>query len=75
MGILVWNCSGAASQSFNRLVKELIRIHKPDIMSLVVPRISGVQADSTVCIKMGLNHWIRVEAEGKTHSGSMDLAI
>ena len=44
-------------------MNELIRIHKPDIMGLVEPRIRGVQADST-CIKMSFHNWIRIEALG-----------
>lgn len=46
-----------------RAFKELVRMHKPDLVALFEPRISGSSADE-VCKKTGFANWIRVEASG-----------
>ena len=51
--LLIWNCSGAASKSFNRTVKDMIQTFKPDLIGMVETKISGGQADK-VCNKLGL---------------------
>lgn len=41
----------------------MINLHKPDILSLIEPRVSGSHADE-ICLKIGFANWIRVEAVG-----------
>ena len=41
--IMVWNCQGAASKNFRNVIKSLIAIHKPDMLVLLEPRISGIK--------------------------------
>lgn len=61
--VLCWNCRGALSGEFLREIREFMRKYKPEIIVLLEPRISGATADG-VCRKMGMNCWIRSEAEG-----------
>ena len=63
MGIIIWNANGAASEEFLRAVKEIIRVHKPDILGLLETRISGDRVD-IICRKLGFDYWLRVEAHG-----------
>ena len=59
MNLLVWNCQGAASREFVRVLKDLLKQHKPDILGLLEPKVSGSQADD-VCQKLGFKEWIRL---------------
>lgn len=63
MIILIWNCQGAASREVGRTLKEMIWIHKPQVLGLLEPKISGYKADE-VCKKLVFEDWIRVEALG-----------
>lgn len=60
---LVWNYQGAASRSFKRALCHLILIHKPSIVCLLEPKVSGSQANS-ICSSIGYEEWVRVEAVG-----------
>ncbi|XP_028754199.1 uncharacterized protein LOC114713696 [Neltuma alba] len=68
--IFVWNCQGAASNSFHRVLKSLLRGYTPDIVVLVEPRISGVKADRVIK-KIGYPYSHHVEADG--YSGGIWL--
>lgn len=61
--IIAWNCRGAKSSEFLREMKELIRVHRPLIIVLVEPKISGVEAD-TVCKRLGKTRWSWLKASG-----------
>lgn len=63
MKCLIWNCQGAASNSFRRTLKNFICIHNPSIVCLLEPKVSGVQANK-ICSSFGFEDWIRVEAVG-----------
>lgn len=40
-----------------------MNVHKPKILGLLEPRVSGDQADG-ICKRIGLENWVRVEAVG-----------
>lgn len=61
--IFVWNCQGAASKKFQSTLCSLLQGHKPTILILVEPRISGLKADKTIR-KINYPHSYRVEAVG-----------
>ena len=61
--ILVWNCQGAASKSFRRVVKLLIDIHKSCMLVLLEPRISGIKAELLIHF-LKFHHSHKVEALG-----------
>ncbi|XP_028801025.1 uncharacterized protein LOC114756265 [Neltuma alba] len=61
--IFVWNCQGAASNSFHRMLKSLLQGYRPEIIVLVEPRISGIKANKVIK-KLGYPHSHRVEASG-----------
>lgn len=42
---------------------DMISPHKPDILSLMEPKVSGAQADE-ICLNVGFANWVRVEAFG-----------
>lgn len=60
---LVWNCQGAASKTFRRTLKQILNVHKPSLLCLIEPKVSGNQANS-ICLNLGFDEWIRVEAVG-----------
>lgn len=63
MSMLVWNCQGAASLKFFGVLKSFLRNHRPQVLVLVEPRISGAQADKVIKkIKYPRSH--RVDAQG-----------
>ncbi|XP_028796894.1 uncharacterized protein LOC114752327 [Neltuma alba] len=66
----VWNCQGAASSKFYRVLKSLLQGYKPDVVVLVEPRISGAKADQVIR-KIGYQNSHRVEAVG--YSGGIWL--
>ena len=60
---MVWNCQGAAIKSFRSVVKSLIAIHKPCMLVLLEPQISGIKIELLICfLKFHYSH--RVEALG-----------
>ncbi|XP_028804741.1 uncharacterized protein LOC114759691 [Neltuma alba] len=61
--IFVWNCHGAASLKFRRVLKSLLWGYRPDLVVLVEPRISGMTADKIIK-KMGYPFSHRIEARG-----------
>ena len=61
--ILIWNCQGAASRKFRNVVKSLIDIHKPDMLVLLEPRISGIKAERLIHF-LKFSHFHMVEALG-----------
>ncbi|XP_031099806.1 uncharacterized protein LOC116004005 [Ipomoea triloba] len=63
MNCLFWNCQGAGGREFHRVLNNLIQTHKPSILGLVEPKVSGSHANS-ICMKLGYSDWIRVEAVG-----------
>lgn len=44
MKILVWNCRGAARPSFVRVMKKLIKRHKPNVVALLETRVLAPHA-------------------------------
>lgn len=60
---LIWNCQGAASREVLHTLKDMIKVHRPAILGILEPKISGVKADD-VCNKLGFDDWVRVEALG-----------
>lgn len=46
-----------------RVLKDLLSVHKPKILGLLEPRVSGEHAD-TICKKIKFENWVRVEAVG-----------
>ncbi|XP_019183629.1 PREDICTED: uncharacterized protein LOC109178450 [Ipomoea nil] len=54
---------GAGSREFQRILKTLIKNHKPGLVGLVEPKVSGAQANK-ICSKLGFAEWVRVEAVG-----------
>nr|GMD95341.1 uncharacterized protein LOC109159904 [Ipomoea batatas] len=63
MKCIVWNCQGAGGRAFHRVFNNLIHSHKPAIVGLVEPKVSGSQANA-ICTKLGFPNWVRVEAVG-----------
>ena len=61
--ILVWNCQGAASKNFRSVVKSLIEIHKPEMLVLLEPCISGIKVELLIRF-LKFNHSHKVEALG-----------
>lgn len=61
--LICWNCRGAKSGDFLRELKKLQRVHKPLIIVLTEPRISGEEID-VVYRKMGKTHCSQLEAMG-----------
>ncbi|XP_019184814.1 PREDICTED: uncharacterized protein LOC109179775 [Ipomoea nil] len=68
--MLSWNCQGAASASFRRILKHLLHLHKPSLICLFEPKVSGVQAND-ICSSFAFDEWIRVESVG--YSGGIWL--
>ncbi|XP_019170452.1 PREDICTED: uncharacterized protein LOC109166023 [Ipomoea nil] len=60
---LIWNCQGAGGRNFQRILQTLLKNHKPDLIGLVEPRVSGDHAND-ICSKLGFDDWVRVEAIG-----------
>lgn len=61
--IVCWNVRGAGSKEFMREMKEIMKAHRPMVVILLEPRISGAAAD-VVRKEMGKGRWIRSEAVG-----------
>ena len=60
---MAWNCQGVASSDFQSVLKSFIAIHRPDMVVLLEPRISGFKAD-LVIRSLKFHHSHRVEALG-----------
>ncbi|XP_019160671.1 PREDICTED: uncharacterized protein LOC109157220 [Ipomoea nil] len=54
---------GTGRRDFHRVLKLLLKSHRPSLLGLVEPRVSGDQANS-FCSKLGYEDWVRVEAMG-----------
>lgn len=63
MKFMNWNCQGAASNEFLRVLRNFVQHYKLDMVALLEPRISGEWADK-VCTQIGFANWIRVEVVG-----------
>lgn len=63
MKLFTWNCQGAASTSFRRSLKFLIRVHDPNIVCLLKPKVSCYHAHKKY-IAIGFDERLRVEAVG-----------
>ncbi|CAN1135879.1 hypothetical protein LINPERHAP2_LOCUS9126 [Linum perenne] len=58
-----WNCRGAGNERFLSVFKDYITEHKPNVVILVEPKISGSTADG-VCRSLGFDECRRVDAVG-----------
>lgn len=63
ISIFAWNCQGAASPRFVRSLKSLLHDHRPDLLVLSEPRVSGAKADGVIR-KIGYRNSLRVESHG-----------
>lgn len=63
MDLLVWNCQGSTSKEFLRVLKDLLCVHKPKILGLLEPKVSGDQVNG-ICKKIGFDNWVKVDAVG-----------
>ncbi|XP_019151953.1 PREDICTED: uncharacterized protein LOC109148673 [Ipomoea nil] len=63
MNLLVWNCQGAASRKFRRILGNFTKVYKPEIVCLLETKVSGAQAND-ICCRLGFDEWLRVEAFG-----------
>lgn len=61
--IICWNCRGASSGNFVRVMKELLRSYKPALVVLLKLKISGAVADR-ICKQIGMSRWGYSEATG-----------
>ncbi|KAA3453866.1 reverse transcriptase [Gossypium australe] len=61
--IFAWNCQGCARRNFIRSFREYNEEHRPDIICLVEPRVSGNKAN-LIIEKLGFSYSHRVEAVG-----------
>ncbi|XP_019158517.1 PREDICTED: uncharacterized protein LOC109155288 [Ipomoea nil] len=60
---------GAASSSFRRTLKLLLRLHKPSLICLLEPKVSGVHADN-ICSSLAFDEWVQ-----DTHAGHWLLSM
>lgn len=60
---MVWNVQGAGSKAFMAALKELVRIHKPNVIALVETHMGGQQADKIATLIHYAGH-TRVDAQG-----------
>ncbi|XVF22870.1 hypothetical protein REPUB_Repub12eG0208500 [Reevesia pubescens] len=63
MSVIFWNTRGAASSTFLAHAKDLISLHRPDMLILVEPRISGNKAERVIR-RLGFDEATRVYAVG-----------
>ncbi|XP_019153844.1 PREDICTED: uncharacterized protein LOC109150389 [Ipomoea nil] len=54
---------GAGGKPFRRALLHLLKTHKPCILGLFEPKVSGSQANK-ICSNLGFSDWIRIEAVG-----------
>lgn len=60
---MCWNYRGAGSKEFELEMKNLLREHKPIVLILLEPWVSGEKADR-ICRKLRKNRWVCSEASG-----------
>lgn len=58
-----WNCQSCASSKFLRTFREYNFEHNPDIVCLLVPRVSGTKANDIID-KLGFDYSHRIESIG-----------
>lgn len=58
-----WNCRGAGSRSFPRMLRDITKKYGIQVMGLLETRISGTKANK-VATASGFSNWLRVEATG-----------
>lgn len=63
MNIISWIVRGLANTDFRRVFREMISIHRPDIVILIETRISGDQANNVI-FSLGYERFIKVDAMG-----------
>ncbi|XP_019184862.1 PREDICTED: uncharacterized protein LOC109179839 [Ipomoea nil] len=63
MNYIFWNCQGAGGKPFLRALKFLLKSHRPKILGLFEPKVSG-DHENSIYKKLGFSDWIRVEAVG-----------
>lgn len=63
LSILFWNYQGVSSPSFRRAFKSLISTYKVDMVAVLEPKVSGLQADKFIKLS-GFDRSQRVEAVG-----------
>lgn len=63
MIFMSWNCHGVASKEFQRVPRNFVQVHQPNLVALLEPRISGGQANKA-CVQTGFDNWVRIEAIG-----------
>lgn len=61
--LLIWNCRGSSGSKFHVICKNLVAVHKPLILVLIEPWISGVKADRIIH-QLSFQFNIREEATG-----------
>lgn len=61
--VFCWNCREVGNGEFLREMREFGGQHRPTIIILLEPRISGAKADA-ICRKLDKNRWVRSDAEG-----------
>ena len=63
MKLLIWNCQGASSSGFLRVLKDLLKRHNVACLGLLEPKVSGQHANE-ICKSIGFKNWVRVESVG-----------
>lgn len=61
--VFFWNCMGAGSERFQYFFAQDKFTHSPDIVAILEPKISGIQADKAIKL-MGFPNSHRVKAQG-----------
>lgn len=54
--LITFNCQGVASKPFLQVLRDMIKQHQHDILALLEPSVSGVNADD-ICLKIGYANW------------------
>ncbi|XP_074288103.1 uncharacterized protein LOC141613265 [Silene latifolia] len=62
LSLMTWNVQGAGSTAFLTMLKQIIRVNKPQVLALVETHISGETAQR-VCDRINYGGKTRVEAE------------
>ena len=60
---MVWNVQGAGSRAFVAALKEIVRVNKPNVITLVETHMGGAQADHIATV-LGYSGHTRVDAQG-----------
>ncbi|KAK9092925.1 hypothetical protein Syun_027836 [Stephania yunnanensis] len=59
MSIITWNCQGAKCSKFKLAFKEIVMMHKPNIVAILDPCISGLQVEQVICGLGFSNLWFK----------------